>query len=83
MGLEIKKIIDDFEKKLKTAKSLEDLKGVMDSTSFANYFLMQEVFKNLDGFRRSAYFFYKKGLIHMGPVWDFNISMGIFFYKKL
>ena len=80
----IKDIINRFEQKLQEAKTLEDIEEIIDIRSFANYILLQEVFKNLDGYRRSAYFHYKKGKIHMGPVWDFNISMGNFvFYENI
>ena len=80
----IKDIIDHFEHKLDNAKTLSDLEDIIDVRSFANYILIQEIFKNLDGYRRSAYFHYKNGKIHMGPIWDFNISMGNFtFYKNI
>jgi hypothetical protein len=52
--------------------------------SWADYFLVNEIAKNIDAFRLSAYFYKDRddngpysGKIHMGPVWDFNISMGI------
>ena len=49
----------------------------VDIASFVDYFLIQEFTKNIDGFRRSV-FFYRgtDGKFHMGPLWDFDIALG-------
>jgi hypothetical protein len=55
----------------------------VDIDSWVNYLLVQEVSKNIDGYRISAYFYKDRddapngGKITMGPVWDFNITYGI------
>ncbi len=49
----------------------------IDVDSFIDHFIINELFKNTDGFRFSAYMFKDRGgKLTMGPVWDFNLSMG-------
>jgi hypothetical protein len=38
--------------------------------------LINELFKNQDAFHASTYMALAGGRLHMGPVWDFDISMG-------
>lgn len=56
----------------------------IDEQSFIDYMLVQEFFKNRDGFHSST-FLYKdrEGPIHMGPLWDLNIAMGYFSFNGL
>jgi hypothetical protein len=53
----------------------------IDVDSWVNYLLINEVTKNIDAYRLSAYFYKDNdsdgGKIHMGPIWDFNITSGI------
>jgi hypothetical protein len=53
----------------------------IDINSWIDYLLAQEITKNTDGYRLSAYFYKdrasKGGKLVMGPIWDFNISFGI------
>jgi CotH kinase protein len=51
--------------------------------SFIDYFLQQELWKNIDGFRKSMYL-YKDAddKVHMGPSWDFDLgAAGLSFYE--
>ena len=52
----------------------------MDVSSFVNYFILNEVTRNVDGYRLSTYLYKDKeslgGKIKMGPAWDFNIALG-------
>ncbi|MDE0636053.1 MAG: CotH kinase family protein [Candidatus Poribacteria bacterium] len=49
----------------------------IDVDSFIDHFIINELFKNTDGFRLSAYMYKDKGgKLTAGPVWDFNFSMG-------
>ena len=50
----------------------------IDLESFVDYFIINELTKNIDAYRLSA-FLHKDtgGKIHMGPVWDFNYSFGL------
>lgn len=49
-------------------------------SSFIDYFIMNEVTKNPDGYRLSTFMYKEKdsdgGRLHMGPVWDFNLGFG-------
>lgn len=52
----------------------------IDLTSFADNFIINELSKNVDGFRLSSYFHKDKdskgGKIVAGPVWDYNLGFG-------
>ncbi len=59
----------------------------IDVKSFADYFLLNEMMRNIDSFWLSTYFnkaadtvvsgvVTQRGLISAGPVWDFNLSLG-------
>lgn len=52
----------------------------MDIPSFVNFFILNEVTRNVDGYRLSTYLYKNKeslgGKIKMGPAWDFNIAFG-------
>lgn len=49
----------------------------IDVDSFIDYFLIQELTKNVDSGYSSVYSFKdKNGLLTMGPIWDFDISLG-------
>jgi len=52
----------------------EEVNG-FDMASFVDYFLVNELSKNPDAYRSSAYFHRKKGgQLKMGPVWDFDLA---------
>lgn len=52
----------------------------IDDESFIDFFIMNEVSKNVDGYRLSTYLHKDKdsegGKLKMGPVWDFNLGFG-------
>ena len=49
----------------------------IDTDTFIDHFIINELFKNTDGFRNSTYMYKdRNGKLKMGPVWDFNLSMG-------
>jgi len=49
-----------------------------DEASFFDYFLVNEISKNVDGYRLSTFFHKERdskgGKIRMGPVWDYDIA---------
>jgi hypothetical protein len=51
-----------------------------DVQSFVDFMIMNEVTKNVDGYRLSTYFHKDKnskgGKLSMGPIWDFNLGFG-------
>ena len=52
----------------------------VDMQSFVDMHLVNELTNNIDGFRKSTYFYKEKdsdgGKIVMGPWWDFNLALG-------
>ncbi len=51
-----------------------------DTQTLVDFFIMNELSRNVDGYRLSTYFYKDKNAINskfkMGPVWDFNIALG-------
>ncbi len=49
----------------------------LDVDSVINYYLINELFKNVDGTVSSAFVYKKRnGKLFFGPIWDFDLSMG-------
>jgi len=48
----------------------------IDEPSAVDFALLNELFKNEDGFHASTYMTLVEGRLHLGPIWDFDISMG-------
>jgi len=52
----------------------------IDVSSFIDFYIANEVGKNVDGYRLSTYLYKQKdsdgGKLHMGPIWDFNLGFG-------
>ncbi|MBL4587127.1 MAG: CotH kinase family protein, partial [Flavobacteriales bacterium] len=52
----------------------------VDVNSFIDYFLVEEITKNVDGYRLSTYLNKQRdsrgGKLQAGPAWDFNITLG-------
>src|SRR5690606_34684671 len=49
----------------------------IDVPSFIDVHLHVEICRNIDGFRLSTYYHkHRGGKIVMGPVWDYNLSLG-------
>ena len=79
----IKNYINNWEQKLMT-EDMNDPKAsfrnFMDVPSFVNFFILNELTRNVDGYRLSTYLYKDKeslgGKIKMGPAWDFNIAFG-------
>lgn len=55
----------------------EDYRDYFDIDSVIDFFLIEELFMNIDMDYSSVYFYQPlNGKIHFGPVWDFDISSG-------
>lgn len=66
------------------SKADGNMQAHWDMTSFARNFLVNELTKNSDWLRYSSTYFYfdnADGLIHSGPVWDFDLAYGIHKYE--
>ncbi len=79
----IKNYFNKFEDAL-YGKSFADpvhgYRGYIDVNSFVDFFLINELGHNVDGYRLSSFLYKdrnsKDSLFHMGPLWDFNLAYG-------
>lgn len=79
----IKNYIGQFEFSLKSQAFADPVDGYskyIDINSFIDFFIVNEVSKNVDGYRLSTYLHKQRnsdgGKLIMGPVWDFNLGFG-------
>ncbi len=79
----IKNFVDQFEAIMATSKFADATIGYpkyLNVESFIDYFLINELSRNVDAYRLSAYFYKDKdsngGKLCAGPVWDYNFSFG-------
>ncbi len=83
----IKSYIDSFEMAL-ISDRFEDpeigYRKYIDYSSFIDYFIVNEVSKNIDGYMLSTFLYKdsKGGKLAMGPVWDFNLAFGNAYYRE-
>jgi hypothetical protein len=77
----IRAYVDSFENALHGISYQDKQTGwrkYADENSFIDYFIINEVSRNVDGYRLSAYFYknrYSKGgKLIAGPVWDYDLS---------
>ena len=75
--------VDSFENVLAGSQFADPINGYakyLAINSAIDYFLINELSKNVDGYRLSSYFYKKKdtkgGKLYMGPVWDYDIAWG-------
>lgn len=77
----IRDYITRFEDMLMQSDYSKRYPDWIERQSWIDYLLLQELTKNTDAFRLSSYFYKQRdsrgGKLFMGPVWDFNISLGI------
>jgi hypothetical protein len=76
----IKNYVTSFENALVGANYRDPEKGYRayaDVYSFIDYFLINELNRNVDAYRLSAFFYKNKNdKLMMGPLWDHNLSFG-------
>ena len=78
----IRNYITDFERALQRQdfSTTTGYRFYADVSSFVDYFIINELTKNLDAYRLSAYLYKDKdskgGKLTMGPLWDYNLSCG-------
>lgn len=74
----IQQYIHDFETALLTDDFTTEIRtytDFIDLSSFVDFFIINEVCRNVDGYRLSTYMYKERGgKLHMGPVWDLNIG---------
>jgi hypothetical protein len=79
----IKDFMANFEGALSSTTFNDPVIGYekyIDVNSFIDFFIANEISKNVDGYRLSTYLYKPKdsdgGKLHMGPIWDFNLGFG-------
>ncbi|MBC7863013.1 MAG: CotH kinase family protein [Bacteroidia bacterium] len=77
----IKSVLDSFETVMNAPNFADPVTGYqkfIDVNSFVDFFIINELSKNVDAYRLSTYLFKEKstqgGKIHIGPVWDYDIA---------
>jgi spore coat protein CotH len=72
--------VQDFEKALALPNFKTDTEGYkkyIDVPSFIDFFLLNELMQNHDGYRLSTYLQKERGeKLKMGPIWDFDLTFG-------
>ncbi len=79
----IKTYVNNWETALKSvnfANPQIGFRAYSDELSFIDFFIVNELSKNVDGYRISTFLHKKRvsegGKIHAGPLWDFNLGWG-------
>ena len=78
----IQNYMHGFESALKAANFTDPNEGYrkyIDVPSFIDFFILNELTKNIDAFRLSTFMYKDKGegeKLKMGPIWDFNLAFG-------
>ncbi len=72
----IKTHVDEFQYILHQPDFANKYNSYINDSSFIDYFIVNELARNVDGYKKSRYFHKNKdsknGLIKAGPVWDFD-----------
>ena len=60
------------------SRDYNKLKDSTDLESFAAWYLVEDIMKNMDAQLHSSCYMYidSENILHMGPVWDFDMSLG-------
>ena len=78
----IKKYVEDVHNALQSSNT-GSFDNLCDRNSFVDYYIVQELVKNVDGNKLSIYANKKPGeKMQMGPLWDFDITLGNCYFKQ-
>ena len=77
----IQNFIDQFEFVLSSNNFdnnlIPEYISLIDIDSFIDFFIMNEITKNIDGYRLSTFIYLDEDKkLNMGPIWDFNLAFG-------
>ncbi len=79
----IETYVTEFEQSLVRSEFADYFKGYRqyaDVSSFIDFAILNEITKNVDGYRLSTFFYKDRdsngGKLTMGPIWDFNLAFG-------
>jgi len=85
----IQDFVDEFEDRMASVSYADPVNGypaVIDVPSFVDHFLLNEFARNIDAYRLSSFLSKDKdsdgGLLHAGPIWDFNLAFGDAWYAN-
>lgn len=67
--------LNRFERLLEDG-DFESLNSFVDIDSFVNFYIVNELFKNVDFNYSSTRFYIKEGKLYAGPLWDLDLSSG-------
>jgi CotH kinase protein len=63
--------------------SLAAVNSVLNTQSLVDWFVVSELARNHDSWYTSTYMYKpRNGLVTMGPLWDFDLSMGTYFLES-
>ncbi len=75
--LRVKNYLNGFEDILRTdVNNTDAISNYIDIDSFVDYYIANELFKNVDFNYSSTRFYIKDGKIYAGPMWDLDLSSG-------
>jgi len=72
----LQEYVDNFQALLHQPDFADHYRDYIDLGSFLDYFIVSEVSRNIDGYKKSRYYHKnrddKDNRLHAGPVWDFD-----------
>lgn len=71
----VKEYLSNFEKALQ-GQDYNEILQYMDESTFVDFYITNELFKNVDFNFSSTRFYIKNGKIYAGPCWDYDLSSG-------
>lgn len=71
----VKSYLDNFETVLKN-QNYDEILNYMDEDTFVNFYIVNELFKNVDFNFSSTRFYIKDNKVYAGPCWDYDLSSG-------
>lgn len=81
--LYIQGVINSYESTMFGSGFADTVNGYhkyIDVGSFIDFFILNEIGKNVDGYRLSSFFYKDRdsidSILYTGPIWDFNLAFG-------
>lgn len=71
----VKEYLNEFETALRN-QNYDEMLNYMDEDTFVNFYIVNELFKNVDFNFSSTRFYIKDNKVYAGPCWDYDLSSG-------
>lgn len=71
----VKEYLNGFETALKN-QNYDEILNYIDEDTFVNFYIVNELFKNVDFNFSSTRFYIKDNKVYAGPCWDYDLSSG-------